>query len=379
MLVAENDLKEKCFISKLTSEEIKKAKKEKWFCPGCHSQVIIKSGKVNRSHFAHKTRETCDLFSENESEEHLKGKELIANNCDKYGIEYEVEAFLPELNQRPDVLIQEKIAIEFQCSALSLERFKERTESYLNNGYQVIWLLGEKFHLKNKLSALQKQFIYFSESKGFYMWECSVEKEEISLVYFLVSTFLELHFKRQTYSLNHFSFLDLISLPNQVLKKERQITLSIKNYEEQQYKWNQQLTSKQPKTMELQAYLYKNGQNLRCIDTEFFYPSFLTPLLMEEELRLRYLIYDYLITNKNVTYTELLEYLKEKENFSNYSLVSQEKLLGYCLSLYLCFLKEQHIIRVDEPGTFTIINKETTKEVKWEILWLPLKYVMISK
>lgn len=48
MLVAENDLKEKCFISKLTSEEIKKAKKEKWFCPGCHSQVIIKSGKVNR-------------------------------------------------------------------------------------------------------------------------------------------------------------------------------------------------------------------------------------------------------------------------------------------------------------------------------------------
>lgn len=50
MLIAENDLEEKCYIYKLTLEEIKKAKKKKWFCPGCHSQVIIKSGKVNRSH-----------------------------------------------------------------------------------------------------------------------------------------------------------------------------------------------------------------------------------------------------------------------------------------------------------------------------------------
>lgn len=64
------------------------------------------------------------MFSENESEEHLKGKELIANNCDKYGIEYEVEAFLPELNQRPDVLIQEKLPLNFSVALLVLNDLK---------------------------------------------------------------------------------------------------------------------------------------------------------------------------------------------------------------------------------------------------------------
>jgi hypothetical protein len=54
-------------------------------------------------------------------------------------------------------------------------------------------------------------------------------------------------------------------------------------------------------------------------------------------------------------------------------------LLGYCLSLYCCVLEEQKIIKKDKKSIYHLINEKPTKEVKWEILWLPLKYVMISK
>lgn len=378
MLIAESNIKEKCNISKLTIEEIRVARKKKWFCPGCQTQVIIKSGKINRAHFAHKTRETCSLFSESESEEHLKGKKIIANNCEKYGIEYELEAFLPELNQRPDVLIEKKIAIEFQCSSLSSERFKERTESYLDYGYQVVWLLGKKFHLKEKLSSLQKQFIYFSHDIGFYLWEMDVEKELIVLDYFILIISSKMYIERKIFNLNHNELVEIVKSPNHIVELKRMTTPAI-NYYEQQCLWNRQLNQKQKKVMELQSFFYTKGQNLRAINKICFLPSFLTPLLMEEELILRYLVYEYFLTYQKGSIKEIVTYVMNEYQFSTFTLVANNMLLGYCISLYLTFLKEQEIIQIDEKSIYSLKNTKGIKEVKYEILWLPLKYVMISK
>ena len=52
-----------------------------------------------------------------------------------------LEAYLPRLRQRPDILLA-NLAIEIQCSRLSHQRFIERTQNYLNNSYQVWWILG---------------------------------------------------------------------------------------------------------------------------------------------------------------------------------------------------------------------------------------------
>lgn len=46
MLVAENDLKEKCFISKLTSEEIKKLKRKNGFVQVATLKLLSKVGKL---------------------------------------------------------------------------------------------------------------------------------------------------------------------------------------------------------------------------------------------------------------------------------------------------------------------------------------------
>jgi hypothetical protein len=44
-------------------------------------------------------------------------------------LSFQVEAYLPTLKQRPDLLIG-KIAIEIQCSPLPIKRLVERTETY---------------------------------------------------------------------------------------------------------------------------------------------------------------------------------------------------------------------------------------------------------
>ena len=73
----------------------------------------------------------------------------------------QVEAYLPTLKQRPDLLIG-KIAIEIQCSPLPIKRLVERTETYQTHGYQVVWILGERLVPKDKLTQLTKQFTFRS-------------------------------------------------------------------------------------------------------------------------------------------------------------------------------------------------------------------------
>lgn len=66
-----------------------------------------------------------------------------------------LEAYLPRLRQRPDILLA-NLAIEIQCSRLSHQRFIERTQNYLNNSYQVWWILGNSFLGQSQFSLIEK-------------------------------------------------------------------------------------------------------------------------------------------------------------------------------------------------------------------------------
>ena len=85
----------------------------------------IRKGLLKRHHFAHYAAANCEVFSEGETEEHLSAKELLYEWLTDETIE--IEAYLPDLQQRPDLLVG-KTAIEVQCSALSWRRFVQRTE-----------------------------------------------------------------------------------------------------------------------------------------------------------------------------------------------------------------------------------------------------------
>ncbi|WEG73696.1 competence protein CoiA [Vagococcus intermedius] len=183
MLVALDACGKKCDLRQLSMVEGKKNLPGNYRCPCCKKAVILKNGLTRRAHFAHKSIKECATFSEGETAEHLLGKKLLADWCDKNQKPYELEAYLPRLKQRPDMLLSQKIVIEFQCSSLPLARLVKRTNNYLKNDYHVIWLVGRQFFVTKKLTRLQKAMINFSRRLGFYLWELDVIKQEVRCVY----------------------------------------------------------------------------------------------------------------------------------------------------------------------------------------------------
>lgn len=155
-----------------------------FLCPACQKAVRLRNGKVMRPHFAHISLKNCCFFQENESEEHLSLKADLYMSLAKSEM-VQVEKLLPDLGQIADLFVGEKLALEVQCSRLSEGRLRERTLSYQKAGYQVLWLLGEKLWLGNKITSLQKQFLYFSQNMGFHLWELDKEQRQIRLKYLI--------------------------------------------------------------------------------------------------------------------------------------------------------------------------------------------------
>lgn len=163
----------------------KLSKEESYQCPSCKSRVHLKVGAVMRPHFAHYQNSSCDVFSEGETEEHIQGKMQLKEWLETQNIPVELEAYLPELKQRPDLLVtlnNQKIALEFQCSGISIEKVAERTKGYLNHGYCVIWILGENFTYKQQLTAFQKSCLTNLDNQ-LVLFHYSVSKKRLEYRY----------------------------------------------------------------------------------------------------------------------------------------------------------------------------------------------------
>lgn len=384
MLIAKSQSGEMMDLSFKNKGDIHSLKKKKWYCPSCHETVIIKNGDVMCSHFAHKQKSDCFSFSENESKEHLLGKKIIAENCEKFGVPYELEAFLPDLKQRPDILIAKKYAIEFQCSPLSISRFKERTATYQENGYQVIWILGKKLHLISKLTKLQKHFIYLSKEVGFFLWELDVVEKQMRNKYFLIATSKQLLREEKKWDLEdaNSNILHILAFPNQKKKEQFYEIETEFEFFYQVGQWNHQLNQRMPKEMLLQQYFYLKHLNLRELPCELMLPSYKSVLFQDKELILRHAIYELLMNRKEVTrgqiYRRALQVFKEHE-IEEYLLVGKKKLIKYHVSLYLCFLIQSGIL-IKKENVFSFQAKELNiKQIRKEFLGIPLKYVMINK
>lgn len=142
-----------------------------FICPQCENPLRLKIGNVVIPHFAHIALTTClTSFSERESPAHLNGKQQLAEYFSRIGCEVEVEAYLPKIAQRPDLLIRQenkRIAIEFQCSVISIEDVIKRNRGYKSIKLPSIWLLSTPIQLQEltlgisyiKLSKFMQFFI----------------------------------------------------------------------------------------------------------------------------------------------------------------------------------------------------------------------------
>src|SRR5699024_273065 len=297
---------------KILAQECLKSEKD-LLCPLCKQPVILKKGTIKIPHFAHLRREDCQSFSEGETQEHLQNK-LFLQKWTQKGV---LEAYLPELKQRPDLLL-DFLAIEVQCSSLKIERFMERTNNYLKHGYHPWWLLGKKLgpnKLQQPFTTLQKAVTYYSKQKGFFLWLIRADSKEIWLLYDLHWHFQgNVHFKIKKW---HFLEVPLSQM------FQFQVNRTPFQWGQNDYRMHLQkkLMTEQEGARRLQEKIYLQGGNLLDL-TSWCYEA--SPYQFFFEDQLLFLRFSFLQT-KN--YQEWLEQLKNLEFSWLFPLASQKLIL----------------------------------------------------
>ncbi|ANK63421.1 competence protein CoiA [Loigolactobacillus backii] len=185
MLIAKYEDGTLCYANQYTTTELQKIRQQhQFYCPSCAAKVKLRVGPYKIAHFAHQNQ--CASSNEGETSEHLAGKLFLLNYCQNQGWKCALEAFLPELQQRPDILVtlpQVKIALEFQCSPISIKQLSKRTEMYRQNGYRVYWLLGSRYHDLRHWSAKKRAFLRYSKQAGFHLFLLEAVQKRLWLVH----------------------------------------------------------------------------------------------------------------------------------------------------------------------------------------------------
>ena len=361
-----------CSIDELTQIRSEQA----FVCPMCHQSVILKAGPIKIPHFAHRKKNSCWYEAEAETEEHLRLKQLFAEKCLREKLSFQVEAYLPALKQRPDLLIG-KIAIEIQCSPLPIKRLVERTETYQAHGYQVVWILGERLVPKDKLTQLTKQFLYFSESLGFYLWTANKKQERIELLCHIEESQCQQFYRRkQSWDFYEKKLLEIFRLPtaNLNLLPDRRHTGQLMH--DYYQKLTQQLGYRNAQLLRTQSFLYTKGCHLLQLPPWFYYPGLKLLPSSEEDIHLKMLVWEALKTKEGrlVTKQELWRILEavffEEGNFvwqplPNIGLKKLFKIVGNSL---LSWLQECYVlIKVNNKYLITSIflREDPEKLIHW--------------
>lgn len=248
----------------------KEPRKQDYYCPACGTSVRLRNGKNVRTHFAHTSIKECDYYYENESLEHLENKVALFNwamKNDKAELEYSIS----QLKQIADILVNEQLALEVQCSPISCELLQERSDGYRSLGIQVLWLLGEKLWLKERLTQLQRKFLYFSNNMGFHLWELDHKKQVLRLKYLLHQDLKgKLHYQVKEFSYGTGNLLEILRSPYQ---KQTLITFSVEQDRNICHYIQKQLYYQNPYWMKKQAQAYFRGENLLNMKTQDWYPQ----------------------------------------------------------------------------------------------------------
>ena len=265
MLIARNQ--EGNLVSAL---ETSLQRKESYSCPGCQGVVLLRHGQVMCPHFAHKSLQNCQFFSENESAQHLSLKAALYKSLVNHGEKVRIEKVLSEMGQIADLFVGDSLALEVQCSRLSQQRLRERTRAYHQAGYEVRWLLGEELWLNGRLTDLQRDFLYFSAKIGFHLWELDWKKEEIRLKYLIYEDiFGKVYYLTKTWPLTE-NLMTVLRYPYQTEKVE---TYQVTQRKKVSHVIQRELMGKNPRWMRRQEEAYLRGMNLLCLSDQDFFPQ----------------------------------------------------------------------------------------------------------
>lgn len=169
MLVALNQADE--LVTLRSHEQARQLIGQTFRCPACKGKLRIKNGAQLIAHFAHKDN-ACSASSEPESETHLAGKWWLAQLGERLGEAVTLETYYPQIQQRADVVWQNQGRVrilEFQCSGISPERLKARTNGYQTLGFEVVWIAGPQY-ITRWPGSKQARFLRWTPDAGFHLW-----------------------------------------------------------------------------------------------------------------------------------------------------------------------------------------------------------------
>ncbi|PLS34062.1 hypothetical protein CYV26_11145 [Carnobacterium maltaromaticum] len=361
----------------LAHEEGKKNKVH-YLYPVCKGSVCLKKGEIKLPHFAHLQSEKCQVFSEGETEEHLIGKRVLYNWFIQQGIPCQLEAYIPSLKQRPDLVIwlssDQPCAIEFQCSPLSIKRLQERTQGYKSAGYAIYWILGSAFLPKKNFSMSQRAFFTYRQDLGFQLYYLDAFKKQILC---LVRIREEEPSKKISYQSIYFNIVKpkntirkLIGILNN-LKKAQQLNRNEKGAQHLLYAHfylNQSRFYRTAEMKKFQQYLYERGESLVTIPKEVYFPFYRHSGIKTSSYYWHYLIIDWLMSkgkgsvfSESIYKTYIFKLVSEQKiELYQFPQISTETIINECKA-YLSTLK-----------TFGLIEKVGSQQ--WLILKKPYFY-----
>lgn len=138
-------------------------------CPECGKEVILRINDPQKKvpHFSHKnSSEKCEYSNNDirESEKHKRGKMILYNYFrNLYPDESILINYRFNNRRRADLYCEfrdgNKLAIEYQRTALDILEWQERQKAYEELGVNIIWLLdGNKENLKEKEKQIEVTF-----------------------------------------------------------------------------------------------------------------------------------------------------------------------------------------------------------------------------
>ena len=245
-------------------------RKDSYCCPGCQGVVLLRQGQVMCPHFAHKSLQDCQFFSENESAQHLSLKSALYKSLVNHGEKVSIEKVLSEMGQIADLFVGDSLVLEVQCSRLSQQRLRERTRAYQQAGYEVRWLLGEDLWLGQRLTGLQRDFLYFTAKVGFHLWELDWKREEIRLKYLIYEDiFGKVYYLTKAWPLTE-NLMTVLRFPYQAEQVE---TYQVTQRKKVSQVIQRELMGKNPRWMRRQEEAYLKGMNLLSLSDQDFFPQ----------------------------------------------------------------------------------------------------------
>jgi competence protein CoiA len=140
--------------------------KKKYQCIECRSFLKKRSGRQKRPHFFHLGKTpSCRLYGK--GFDHLALQHFLQNANPALKIECPFQ----DIGRIADLAWEErKILFEIQCSPISFEEVKARTEDYSLKGYRIVWLLDDRLYNKKRAGPaerfMRKSGYYFSLAKN---------------------------------------------------------------------------------------------------------------------------------------------------------------------------------------------------------------------